>query len=89
MRVEDPQKLIQDGNKLVEFGESYLTCVNKIYQTTEELANSSWKGEKATKYINEIEEYRQPLTELGNLLSTMGQGIVSAGNALAEFESNL
>lgn len=86
MRVEDPQKLVSDGKELITFGEQYSTCISNIYQTVDELANSSWKGEKASKYIDAIEEYRQPLNELGEQISNMGDGLKKAGEALLEFE---
>lgn len=89
MRVEDKEMLIKDGAKLVQEGEKYLNCINKIYQTVEELANSSWKGEKADKYISEIEGWREPLIKLGNEISKLGQGIINAGNELEKFESIL
>lgn len=89
MRIADEAMLIHDGERLKTESKEYLKCITNIYQTVEELASSSWKGEKANKYISEIEGYRESLIQLGNQINNLGQGIVNAAKELEDFESSL
>ena len=76
----DYQATRSTGNQVQSYSEEFNSLLNDIKGLNENL-KSSWKGDDADSYTNEITEQAQVMDKLKSSLEEIGKYLVNVGDA--------
>lgn len=76
------------GGKVKENGEAYIQEVNRIYQAVEELRNG-WQGADNQSFVNKVNEYKDPITNLGKVINDYGTFLESTASTLQNLQDDI
>ncbi len=83
-----PTKLAEQGNEISQKSEELKKEIDNIYHIVDEL-KEAWKGQSASRYVDNIEKFRPDLEEFAKALDAHGKVINSIGEQYKDLENNL
>lgn len=86
--IQDPNKLVSDGNEMSEQARQFKEEVKRIYEITDDLKNS-WVGESSKRFTDNIEKYRADFEAFGDAIGKFGSLISSVGQDYINLENEL
>ena len=86
--IQDPSKLISDGDQISSISSQLKREIDKIYQVVDDL-KSSWAGESSQRFTQNIEGYRGDFEKLAQALGEFGSLVSAVGKDYQELESSL
>ncbi len=75
------------GKKVVDTASQYLTVVDQIYDTINEL-QSIWQGPDNLSYANQVNGYKKNIVALGEVISNYGVFLQETANTLEKLQSD-
>ena len=85
-----PEEIRTAGKGLVTKAESYLGSVKSIYETVDNLNQSSiWKGTDADQLVNTINGYKENIQALGQVIGNYGVFLQETGNQLEKLQAEI
>ncbi len=79
------EETISTGVQVVEKGDSFQACLNKVRQANTELG-IYWQGEDANKYLQAIERQLSQVQKLRDAIDSMGIYLQEAGKVYREMQ---
>ena len=74
----DYDKIIDCGNQLANLSTDYIAQIDELYRIVDELKNS-WLGDRATRYTNDIESFRESYKAFGAQMNHVASVYTLAG----------
>lgn len=71
-------KIIDCGNQLSSLSTDYVNQIDELYRIVDELKNS-WLGDRATRYTNDIESFRDLYKAFGSQMNHVADVYTLAG----------
>ena len=81
--IQDPNKLVSDGNEMSEQARQFKEEVKRIYEITDDLKNS-WVGQSSQRFTDNINKYKNGIMISENLIKNKGFKSVN-GNYQGDF----
>lgn len=88
IEIQDPSRLINDGNSISTKAQDFQTEINTIYGIVDDLKNS-WTGDSASRYTQNIESFKEDLVNLAKALEQFGELISAVGTDYQTLESEM
>ena len=84
----DPATLSTYGSHVNQLGSDYITEINAIYATIEDL-NKGWTGEAATTFSTTVKGYEHELKRLGTKIQDLGTDLGTIAGIYAQQETEI
>ena len=80
----NPELLSQYGRQISGLATDYISEINAIYKTIEDL-NNSWHGDAANSFNSTVKSFEAELKQLGTKIEEMGNDLVSIAGTYSSF----
>ncbi len=84
----NPELVSEYGRAVTGLGTDYITEINAIYRTIDEL-NNSWHGDAATSFNTAAKGYEEQLKKLGTKIQELGTDLGIIANAYSTYNQDV
>ena len=88
INIQDPGRLVTDGNEISVVGNQFKQEVEKIYGIIDDLKRS-WAGQSAQRFTEGVEGYRTDFETFAKAIGQFGELISAVGQDYQNLENEL
>lgn len=87
--VADPYTLIEKGKDIRKKSEEFRANITKIYENINELISRDYLSPEAVAIAKRIEEKKEVLEEMANVIDQYGEFSITAGNKVLRNQEDI
>lgn len=86
--IQDPDKLVKDGNSIADESKKLQEEITKIYSVIDDL-KQSWVGDSSKRFTTNIESFKEDLEKFAKVVGEFGELISAVGTDYQNLEKEL